>query len=40
MLELWGRVLKAVDTEDLTLIDREIDWATKFLIWAGFLGAS
>ena len=30
MLELWGRVLKAVDTEDLSLIDREIDWATKF----------
>src|SRR5690349_19700403 len=29
MLELWGRVLKAVDTEDLSLIDREIDWATK-----------
>ncbi len=30
MLELWGRVLKAVDTEDLSLIDREIDWAIKF----------
>jgi proteasome accessory factor A len=30
MLELWGRVLKAVDTEDIGLIDREIDWATKF----------
>ena len=30
MLELWGRVLKAVDTEDLSLIDREIDWVTKF----------
>src|SRR6195952_4144335 len=30
MLELWGRVLKAVDTEDLSLIDREIDWATKY----------
>src|SRR4051794_9076353 len=30
MLELWGRVLKAVDGEDLSLIDREIDWATKF----------
>ncbi|MBN1092687.1 Pup--protein ligase [Blastococcus sp. TML/M2B] len=29
MLELWGRVLKAVDTEDLSLIDREIDWAIK-----------
>ncbi len=30
MLELWGRVLKAVDTEDLSLIDREIDWAIKY----------
>ncbi|RBY81375.1 Pup--protein ligase [Blastococcus sp. TF02-09] len=29
MLELWGRVLKAVDGEDLSLIDREIDWAIK-----------
>ncbi|MDK3254882.1 Pup--protein ligase [Blastococcus capsensis] len=30
MLELWGRVLKAVDSEDLSLIDREIDWAIKY----------
>jgi proteasome accessory factor A len=30
MLELWGRTLKAVDSGDLSLIDREIDWATKF----------
>src|SRR5215218_3203430 len=30
MLELWGRVLKAVDTEDLSLIDREVDWAIKY----------
>ncbi|MGY2084807.1 Pup--protein ligase [Blastococcus sp. SYSU DS0539] len=30
MLELWGRVLKAVDSEDLGLIDREIDWAIKY----------
>ncbi len=30
MLELWGRVLKAVDTEDISLIDREIDWAIKY----------
>jgi proteasome accessory factor A len=29
MLELWGRVLKAVDTGDLSLIDREVDWAIK-----------
>ncbi len=30
MLELWGRVLKAVDGGDLSLIEREIDWAAKF----------
>jgi proteasome accessory factor A len=30
MLELWGRTLKAVDSGDLSLIEREIDWATKF----------
>src|ERR1700709_1845397 len=30
MLELWGRTLKAVDGGDLSLIDREIDWAIKY----------
>ena len=30
MMELWGRTLKAVDTGDLGLIDREIDWAIKY----------
>jgi len=29
MLELWGRSLKAVDSGDLSLIDREVDWAIK-----------
>ncbi len=29
VLELWGRVLDAVDTGDLTSVDREIDWVTK-----------
>ena len=29
VLELWGRSLKAIEAEDLTLIDREIDWAIK-----------
>jgi proteasome accessory factor A len=29
VLELWGRVLKAVETDDLSGIDREIDWAIK-----------
>jgi proteasome accessory factor A len=30
VLDLWGRTLKAVETSDLSLIDREIDWATKY----------
>ena len=30
VLELWGRTLDAVEKQDLGLIDREIDWATKF----------
>jgi proteasome accessory factor A len=30
VLELWGRTLDAIEKQDLTLIDREIDWATKF----------
>ena len=30
VLELWERTLKAVDTGDLTLVDREIDWVTKY----------
>jgi proteasome accessory factor A len=30
VLDLWGRTLKAVETADLSLIDREIDWATKY----------
>jgi proteasome accessory factor A len=29
VLELWGRVLSAVEKEDSSLIDREIDWAIK-----------
>ena len=29
VLELWGRTLDAVELQDLTLIDREIDWASK-----------
>jgi proteasome accessory factor A len=29
VLELWGRVLKSVETDDLSGIDREIDWAIK-----------
>ncbi len=30
ILELWGRTLDAVEKQDLSLIDREIDWATKY----------
>ena len=30
MLELWSRTVAAVTKEDLSLIDREIDWATKY----------
>jgi proteasome accessory factor A len=29
VVELWGRVLQAVESGDLSLIDREIDWAIK-----------
>ncbi len=29
VLELWGRTLKAVEAEDSSLIDREVDWAIK-----------
>jgi proteasome accessory factor A len=29
VLDLWGRTLKAVETGDLSLVDREIDWVTK-----------
>ncbi|CAA9302532.1 MAG: Pup ligase PafA, possible component of postulated heterodimer PafA-PafA' [uncultured Frankineae bacterium] len=30
VLDLWGRTLQAVDTGDLSLVDREIDWVTKY----------
>ncbi|HVT21648.1 MAG TPA: Pup--protein ligase [Mycobacteriales bacterium] len=29
VLELWERTLKAVETQDLSLVDREIDWVIK-----------
>jgi proteasome accessory factor A len=29
VVELWGRTLDAVERQDLSLIDREIDWAIK-----------
>jgi proteasome accessory factor A len=30
VLELWERTLKAVDTGDLALVEREIDWVAKY----------
>ncbi len=30
VLELWERTLKAVDTGDLSLVEREIDWVMKY----------
>ncbi len=30
VLDLWGRTLQAVETGDLSLVDREIDWVTKY----------
>ena len=29
VLELWGRTLRAIETGDLSLVDREIDWVIK-----------
>jgi proteasome accessory factor A len=29
VLDLWGRTLQAVESGDLSLVDREIDWVTK-----------
>jgi proteasome accessory factor A len=31
-VDLWGRALTAIETGDLSIIDREIDWATKFQV--------
>jgi proteasome accessory factor A len=30
VMDLWGRALDALESGDLSLIDREIDWATKY----------
>ena len=32
VLELWGRTLLAIETGDLTLVEREIDWVTKLAL--------
>ncbi|HEY2044363.1 MAG TPA: Pup--protein ligase [Jatrophihabitans sp.] len=38
VLDLWGRTLKAVEAGDLSLIDREIDWATKYQLIERYRG--
>ncbi len=30
VLDVWGRTLKAIESGDLSLVDREIDWVTKY----------
>ena len=32
VLELWGRTLMAIETGDLSLVEREIDWVTKLAL--------
>jgi proteasome accessory factor A len=32
VLDLWGRALTAIETGDLDLVAREIDWVTKYLL--------
>jgi proteasome accessory factor A len=32
VLELWGRTLEAVETQNFGLVDREIDWITKYTL--------
>src|SRR5450756_2551131 len=38
VLELWGRTLTAVETGDLDLVDREIDWVTKYQVIERYRG--
>jgi len=38
VLELWGRTLDAVEHQDLSKIDREIDWATKYQLIERYRG--
>ncbi len=32
VLSVWGRTLQAVESGDLSLVDREIDWVTKYQV--------
>src|SRR4029079_16659114 len=36
VLELWGRVLHAVETGDLSTVDREVDGVTKLRVIEGY----
>ncbi len=38
VLDLWGRTLTAIDTGDLSLVDREIDWVTKYQLIERYRG--
>jgi proteasome accessory factor A len=38
VLELWGRTLDAIEHQDLSKIDREIDWATKYQLIERYRG--
>ncbi len=38
VLDLWGRTLQAVETGDLGLVDREIDWVTKLQLIERYRG--
>ncbi|MDP9240259.1 MAG: Pup--protein ligase [Actinomycetota bacterium] len=38
VLELWGRMLDAVDSGDLSSVDREIDWVTKYQLIERYRG--
>ncbi|MDP9101639.1 MAG: Pup--protein ligase [Actinomycetota bacterium] len=38
VLDLWGRALTAIETGDLSLVDREIDWVTKFQLIERYRG--
>src|ERR1700744_2298493 len=38
VLELWGRTLDAIEANDLSRIDREIDWATKYQLIERYRG--
>jgi proteasome accessory factor A len=38
VLDLWGRTLQAVETGDLSLVDREIDWVTKYQLIERYRG--